>query len=104
MTEGRIRDKKEEIERYILELKEIMPNDYKEYSRKIEKRLTCERAFEKIIEATNDLAILIIKDKRLILPSEDEKTFEILSKGKFISEELAVRLRQAKGMRNILAH
>ena len=104
MSMGRIDDKKGDILLFICELKEVMPESYGEYSVSVEKRLACERAFEKIIEAVNDLAILFIKEKRLLLPSEDEKAFDILAKSKMISEELALKLRQAKGMRNILAH
>jgi uncharacterized protein YutE (UPF0331/DUF86 family) len=104
MIMGRVEDKKEDIELFISELVEVMPNSYEEYSVSIEKRLACERAFEKIIEATNDLAILFIKEHRLPLPSEDEKAFDILAKSKLIQEELALKLKQAKGMRNVLAH
>jgi len=101
---SRIKDKKEDVENFISELEEIMPSSYKEYIGKIEKRLSCERAFEKIIESINDLAILIIKEKRLPFPQDDEKAFEILSKQGLIKETLAVNLREAKGMRNFLAH
>ncbi len=100
----RIDDKREEINNFIKELQEVMPKDYEEYTNSTEKRLASERAFEKIIEATNDLAILIIKDQRLPLPTEDEKAFDILAKANIISEKSALKLKQAKGMRNILAH
>jgi len=104
MMMGRVEDKREDVELFISELVEVMPKNYEEYSVNIEKRLACERAFEKIIEATNDLAILFIKEQRLPLPSEDEKAFDILARGKIISYDLALKLKQAKGMRNVLAH
>jgi len=101
---GRIEDKKQQIEKFLFELKEFIPNSYDDYRQDIKIKAFCERYFEKIIEAINDLAILIIKDKRLPLPSEDEKAFEIISNAKIISENLASKLKQAKGMRNRLAH
>jgi len=101
---GRIEDKKQLVEEFLNELEEIIPGSYEDYIKNTEKRLACERAFEKIIEAANDLAILIIKDKRLSLPSEDEKAFGIIANAKIISENLASRLKKAKGMRNRLAH
>jgi len=100
----RINDKKGEINNFIKELQEVMPQDYEEYTTSTEKRLASERAFEKIIEATNDLAILIIKNQRIPLPTEDEKAFDILAKANIISKKSALKLKQAKGMRNILAH
>lgn len=104
MSMGRIEDKKKEIMEFIEELESVVPNNLDTYMSSIEKRLACERAFEKITEATNDLAILFIKNKRLVLPTEDEKAFDILAKAGIINEDLSFKLRQAKGMRNILAH
>lgn len=101
---GRIDDKINDIFNYIEELRHVLPKDYKEYQGIIEKRLACERAFEKIIEATNNLAILFIKDQRLILPTEDEKAFDILARANITTNKLALKLKQTKGMRNILIH
>ncbi len=101
---SRVSDKKEEIESFIGELSMVLSENYESYSSNLTERLACERAFEKIIEAVNDLAILILKEKRLTLPTEDIKAFDILSESKIISGELSKKLKQAKGMRNLLAH
>jgi uncharacterized protein YutE (UPF0331/DUF86 family) len=100
----RVLDKIEEIENYLNELELVIPEELDEYLNNIEKRLASERAFEKIIEAVNDLAILFLKQKRFELPSEDIKAFEIISDKNIISKELAFHLKQAIGMRNFLAH
>ncbi len=73
------------------------------YLSSLEKRLACERAFEKIIEAVNDLAILFIRQKRYDLKNE-AKIFNILSERSIIPQILGERLQQAKGMRNFLIH
>ena len=87
---GRIEDKKEGIGDFISDLEEVIPANYEEYKANKEKRLACERAFERIIEAVNDLAILFIKEKRLPLPDEDEKAFDILANdGVMTGEDLA---------------
>ncbi len=99
----RIKDKIKEIENYLNELDEIMPKSFKEY-KKIEKKAACERYFEKIIEAVIDLVFLIIKDKNLKIPEEDSEAFDILLKENIISEELAEKFKEAKGMRNLIAH
>ena len=97
-------DKIKEVEKYLSELKEIIPENIDCYLENLEKRLACERAFEKIIQSVNDLAILIIKEKRFKMPDESTKAFDILYDKKIISEELANNLKKAMGMRNFLAH
>jgi uncharacterized protein YutE (UPF0331/DUF86 family) len=100
---NRIKDKIKEIQKYLEELEIILPNDFQEYSSSIEKKAACERYFEKIVESANDLAYLIIKKKRWEIP-EENKSFEKLFENKLISEKVFLKLKNAKGMRNIIAH
>lgn len=100
----RVSDKIDEIEKYLNELELIAPDSLDEYLDNLEKRLASERAFEKIIEAVNDLAVLFLKQKRFELPMEDIKAFEMIADKNIISWDLASSLKQAKGMRNFLAH
>jgi uncharacterized protein YutE (UPF0331/DUF86 family) len=100
----RIQDKVEEIERYLQDLELIIPDNIDEYFENLEKRLATERAFEKVIESVNDLAILFLKEKRLPLPSEEIHAFEIIASKNVISQDLGLNLKRAKGMRNFLAH
>ena len=51
-----------------------------------------------------DLTFLLLKNKNLKIPEEDKGAFDVLVKEKIITVELADRLKDAKGMRNILAH
>ena len=101
---GRVDDKIKEVEEYLDELELIIPEDLDEYLDNLEKRLACERVFEKIIEAVNNLAILFLKQERFELPTEDIRAFEIIADKNIISSTLALDLKQAKGMRNFLAH
>lgn len=100
----RIKDKIAEIEQYVDELEEIIPENFSKYVGDITAKAACERYFEKIIEAVVDLAFLAIKECGLSTPEEDKEAFDILAKAKLISEELADKLKSAKGMRNIIAH
>lgn len=100
----RINDKIEEIESYLSELCEIMPENFEAYAHDLKAKAACERYFEKIIEAVVDLAFLAIKDRGFTTPEEDKEAFDILAEEKIISKELAVKLKEAKGMRNIIAH
>lgn len=100
---GRIEDKIQELQAYLDELSSILPTSLEEYKKSIEKKAACERYFEKIIESTIDLAYLIIKKERLDI-TEKEKIFQVLFDNKLISENVLSKLKNAKGMRNILAH
>jgi uncharacterized protein YutE (UPF0331/DUF86 family) len=100
----RIDDKIKEIEGFISELEGIIPQTFEDYRLNVLKKAACERYFEKIIEAVVDLAFLIIKERKYEKPEEDKSSFVILGKEKIISSELSIKLQQAKGMRNIIAH
>ncbi len=100
----RIEDKTKEIEQYLDELLTIVPDSLDIYKNDIKIKAACERYFEKIIESIVDLTFLIIKDKNLKIPEEDKEAFDILYKEGIIKKKLADRLKEAKGMRNILAH
>jgi|SRR3989344_791192 len=100
----RINDKITELERYLDELVSIKSSTLDEYIADFKTKAACERYAEKIIEAFVDLAFLVIKDNDFDSPESDTNAFDILSNNKIISNELACKLQQAKGMRNILAH
>jgi uncharacterized protein YutE (UPF0331/DUF86 family) len=100
----RAKDKIAELQNYLTELAEFMPKDFKEYLKDVKTKAACERYFEKIIEAAVDLAFIIIKDKGLKVPEDDKESFDVLANDKMITPDLASRLKDAKGMRNIIAH
>ena len=100
----RIEDKINEIEKFLEELKGIIPQTLDEYKLNIEKKAACERYLERIVEAITDLAFLIIKNKKLKIPEDDIDAFNILSENKILDNDLATKLKNAKGMKNIIAH
>lgn len=100
----RIEDKIKEIEDYLGQLLDILPKNFQEYIVNYEKKAACERYFEKIVEALVDLAFIVIKEKKFKIPEDDIKAFFVLVDENIIEEKLAERLREAKGMRNIIVH
>ncbi len=100
----RINDKINEIEESLDYLLSIVPAKYEEYSSDLKTKAACERYFEKIIEGVTDLAFIFIKDKKIRMPEDDEAVFGVLAKEGFISQELAKRFKDAKGMRNFIIH
>lgn len=104
MSFERIKDKINEIQNYLEEFDNIIPENYKEYKNSFLVKAACERYFEKIVETVVDVAYLFIKTERFSLPEEDIKAFDILVDKEIISNELGEKIKDAKGMRNILAH
>ena len=100
----RINEKIYEIEKYLETLLDILPTTFKEYKSSYEKKWSCERGFENIIEGVTDLAFLVINEKQLERAQDDVNSFEILKKNNIISEDLSKKLKEARGMRNIIAH
>ena len=100
----RIKDKIKEVNEFLDQLKDMVPSSFDDYKSDIEKREACERYVEKIIEAVTDLAFLIIKQKKLAIPEDEFDAFGILSDKGVIDSNLANKLKDAKGMRNIIAH
>ncbi len=100
----RVADKIAEIEEYLGQLSEIIPNTIEEYKGSLEKKAACERYLEKIVEAATDLAFLVVKIKKLSIPEDDAHAFSILAEQKVIDEVLEKKLKDAKGMKNIIAH
>ena len=89
---------------YLEELQSILPQSLKEYQESLEKKAACERYVEKIMEAATDVAFLTIKQKKLRIPEDDADAFTILQEENIIDDALAKSLKEAKGMKNILAH
>jgi len=102
--EERINDKIDEIEKYLEELERDIPENFEEYVNNTTRKAACERHAERIIEAIVDLAFLFAKKRKFETPREEEGIFIVLASNKIISMELARNLKEAKGMRNILAH
>ena len=84
----RINDKLEEIEEFLSILLDIIPNSFEEYKSNYEKKWSCEKGFQNIIEAITDVSFLMINEKRLNEPKDDLNAFEILSKKGLITEVL----------------
>ena len=100
----RIKDKIQDIKTYLEQLSKIKPNTFEEYEKDFKTKAACERYFEKIAEAVVDLAALVIKEKDLQMPEKDYEAFEILEKENIIDSNLTKKLKDMKGMRNIIAH
>lgn len=101
---SRINEKINEIQKYLDELKETVPNTLEEYKSNKIVRAACERYFERVVEAVTDLAFIVIVQKKFRIPEDDIDSFRILEENGVIDNGLYNRLKDAKGMRNFIAH
>ncbi len=103
----RIEEKIDEIYKFLEELYSYFTPlnlDLEDYKRDFKTKAICERYCEKIIEAIEDIAFLMINHKKLKFPEYEKEVFDILKDSKIISESLCKKFKEAKGMRNFIAH
>lgn len=100
---SRLSDEITQLEKYLAELKQIIPNSYYNYQENFEKKAACERYFEKIVESLVSVSYLFCKEESFEI-QDKSKSFDILRENKIISKKLLLKLKDAKGMRNIIAH
>ncbi len=99
----RIEKKIKQLEKTHAELETIKPNSFDAYQNLVEKAAS-ERYIEKITEDIISIALRIIRIKKFEEPEDDEHIFTLLSKNNIITNQLAQRLIELKGMRNIIIH
>lgn len=101
---SKISEKIKEIEEYLEELKDIVPDKFEEYRSNKLVKAACERYIEKIVEGVTDISFMAITSKKFEIPEDDIDSFRILKEHKIINEELYKKLKEAKGMRNFITH
>jgi len=100
---NRIYDEISNLEKFKKELSSIIPNSYNDYEESFLKRAACERYFEKIVETIISISYLICKRERWKL-NDKYQSLNILEENHIISRTLLIKLKDAKGMRNIITH
>ena len=99
----RILSKLDEMTRYVRELKGMLPGE-SEYLQDLIRRRACEKTVESAIESLIDVAAMIVSTERLGLPSDEENIFDMLVVKGTLSGEIAEKMKDMKGFRNILVH
>lgn len=59
---------------------------------------------QRACEASIDLANYVNKQRKLGVPQSSRDAFDLLYKGQFLSEDVAVNLKKMVGLRNIAVH
>lgn len=103
MDKERIYAKIDEMEQYLKELHEVVPDSFEDYRDSIEKKRATERLLQITIGAVMDICAMLVKELRLGLPSVEEDFLEKL-KENVLEPSLVEKLKEMKGFRNILVH
>ena len=93
----------DDLEAYLSELKQIVPESFADYQR-IEKKRSCERLLHLCIECAVDICKLFISGLKLGLPHEENDLFDKMSNKNIFSPEMASLLKEMRAFRNILIH
>ncbi len=100
----RIRDKLDELQRYLEELEEDLPPTKEEYRNNRTIRRACERTFQLASEDLLDVCNIIISEKLLPIPKDNKDSILKLEEAGIISRELSAKLQEMVGFRNLLVH
>ena len=99
----RVLSKIDDLEAYLSELKQIVPDSFADYQR-IEKKRSCERLLHLCIECAVDICKLFVSGLKLGLPHEENDLFNKMSKKNVLSPEMTSLLKEMRAFRNILIH
>ena len=94
----------ERFEQGIKLLEEIAEVSLEEYLRDIKLQSIVERNLQICIEVIIDLSNVIISKKGFRVPSTYRETVEILKENKVLEKDLAEKLADLVGLRNIIVH
>jgi uncharacterized protein YutE (UPF0331/DUF86 family) len=100
MDEDKIRSKIGQIENYIADLKEIVPQSFDEYAKSKITKYAIERLFQVIIESIIDVCAILVNDLKLGPPRDEDGILDLL-KPKMSSVS---KIKSMKGFRNVLVH
>jgi len=86
------------------DLKGFKRIEYREYQEDRDKRRSLERCIENVVNASLDIAKILLASQDSEIPDTYRQYFMILSASGLIAESSASRLAEGVGLRNILAH
>lgn len=103
---NRIADAIEAIERDVTRLRELQELSLEEYTDQGNQDLrdAVERKFEKLAEATIDVSKQLIEQEGRSVPARRKATIDEIEALGVVEPDLAERLREAVGFRDVLAH
>lgn len=99
-----VENKISSIKKYLTILENFKDHSQQEIKNDINLRGAVERYLYLVVQATIDLAESTISYKDLRKPATMAENFEVLQEADIISQDLAQKLIQMVGFRNVMAH
>ena len=96
LDKERILGKIDDMDSYLNELRQIVPENFSDYQR-IEKKRSCERLLQLCIECVIDVCKLFVSGLKLGLPHEENDVFDKMHNRKLISSDLVSLLKEMRG-------
>ena len=100
----RIRDRLERLDGLLARLDAVVTEGKAAYAADVGLRLQAERALQLSIQICLDIGAHLIAERGLEQPTEYRGVFRSLADAAIIDRELAYRLADAAGLRNLLVH
>lgn len=104
LDKDRILEKMDELEKYLRELDEYLPEEEEKYLNSGLIKRACERAFQLASENLLDICNLIISEKGFGIPTDSKDCIRKLEENGVISGSLSTRLEELVGFRNLRVH
>ena len=104
LDNDRILEKIDEMENYLRELEEYLPEQEEDYLNNSLRKRACERAFQLASENLLDICNLIISEKGFGMPSDSKDSVRKLAENRVLPASLSTRLEELVGFRNLLVH
>ncbi len=99
-----IMDKIKEVDYSLYLIMENMPKDSKEFNNMGLLKDGIMKRLELIIQNIIDICAIISSDLRLEKPDSEEKIIDNLGKAGILNNEMVNKIKEMKGLRNILVH
>jgi uncharacterized protein YutE (UPF0331/DUF86 family) len=99
----RILARLDQLDSYLGELRQVLPDDFALY-RRVERKRACERLLQLSVEAALDICHLLVTGLRLGIPAEEVDLLDKLEKAHVLSPRVVGILKEMRGFRNILVH
>jgi len=104
LDNDRLIEKIDEMENYLRELEEYLPEQEEDYLNNGLRKRACECAFQLASENLIDICNLIISEKGFGIPSDSKDSVRKLAENRVLSASLSTRLEELVGFRNLLVH
>lgn len=100
----RVRDRLARLDRLLALLETVVAQGRRAYGDDLKTRLQAERALQLAIQICIDIGAHLIAEEGLDAPSDYRGVFRSLEAAAIVEPDLAARLGEAAGLRNLLVH